>query len=110
MVSFGDKSKKKKQASWQQLSFAKTATKAEILAREQSTSHRVARVFTGTLAVACATFLVGFGSTDVVEDPWRGWLAAAGVVGGGIALHAAVSALKSAQSKTQDRVSGNEEA
>ncbi|MEM7166743.1 MAG: rRNA maturation RNase YbeY, partial [Planctomycetota bacterium] len=60
--------------------FAKSATKAEILAREQSTSHRVARVFAGTLAVAAATFLVGFGSDKVSADPWRGWIAAAGVV------------------------------
>ena len=35
-------------------------------------------------------------------------LAAAGVVGGGIALHAAVSALKSAQKKTQTSVSKEE--
>lgn len=79
MVSFGDKNKKKK-ASWQQLSFAKSSTKAEILAREQSTSHRVARVVAVVLAVVAATFLVGFGSEKVSDEPWRGWIAALGVV------------------------------
>ncbi|MGE3163525.1 MAG: HD family phosphohydrolase [Planctomycetota bacterium] len=60
------------------LSFAKTATKADILARDQATSHRVVRLLTTVIFAAYATLMVGLGSVGVTD--WEAWGSLFGVV------------------------------
>lgn len=67
-----------KKRSSQRLSFAKTSTKADILARDQATSHRVVRIVTTVFFAAYTTLMVGLGSVELMA--WETWGSLFGVI------------------------------